>query len=119
MVRVRRVPMSISSICSPLSRRSIDPREEHRVHLGRVVAPHDQHVAGVEIVVAARRFVDAVAREKAGDRRRHAQPGIGVDVVVAQARLHELIGRRSFADRPLAGPIKGETFGAAGNLARR
>jgi hypothetical protein len=52
------------------------------MHLGRVVAPDDEHVTLVEVLVAACRFIDAVRADISGDRRGHAQPGVGLDVVV-------------------------------------
>jgi hypothetical protein len=58
------------------------PREQHRVHLRGVVAPHDEHVAGVQVVVAARGLVHAVGRQKTRHRRRHAQARVGVDLIV-------------------------------------
>ena len=34
--------------------------EQDRVHLGRVVAPHDERVARIKIVVTTRRLIDAI-----------------------------------------------------------
>jgi hypothetical protein len=80
------------SVTSLAARAAIDhAREEDGVHLRGVVAPGDEHVAVIEVVVAARRLVHAVDGEEAGDRRGHAEARVGVDVVVGEARLHELL----------------------------
>ena len=86
-------------------------REEYRMHLGRIVSPHDQHVTMVKVVIASGRLVNAVRGEKARDGRGHAEPRVGIDVIVGQAPLHELLGRVTFGDRPLARTIKGEPLG--------
>ncbi len=44
-----------------------NPRKQHGMHFRRVVAPHDQDVARIKIVVAACRLVDAVRCEKSSD----------------------------------------------------
>jgi hypothetical protein len=78
------------------------------VHLGGIVAPHDDDVGGVEIVVAAGGFVHAVHREVAGDGGRHTEAGVGLDVVVGEAALHELLGGVTLGNRPLAAAVEGE-----------
>ena len=87
-----------------------DPRKEHRVHLGGIVAPHDEHIAGIQVLVAAGRFVDAVAADEAGHRGGHAEARVRVDVVVRQPAFHQLLRRIALGDRPLAGPVDGEAF---------
>ena len=86
-----------------------DARKQHRVHLRHVVSPHEQHVAGVEIVVTAGGLVHAVGRDVAGDGGGHAKAGVGLDVVVGQAALHELGGGVAFGNRRLAGGVETET----------
>jgi hypothetical protein len=83
-------------------------REQHRVHLRRVVAPEQEHVAAIEIVVAARRLVDAVGGEETGHGRRHAQPRVRIDVIRREASLHELLGRVTLGNRPLSTAIHRE-----------
>jgi hypothetical protein len=79
--------------------------EEHRMHLRHVVSPHDEHIALVEVVVAARRLVHAIHAEKARDRAGHADAGVGVDVVAGEAAFDEFVRRVALRDRPLAAAI--------------
>ena len=93
-----------------------DPREEHRMLLGGIVAPTDQHGAVVEIVMAAGRFVHAIGGVVAGGRAGHAQPGVGVDVIRAEPRLHEFVGHIAFTDGVLARAVKRKFLGVLGDL---
>ncbi len=78
------------------------PRPQHRVHLGHVGAPGDDGVGELDVVVAARRFVDAVDLHEGGHRRGHAVAGVGVDVVGAPAGLGQLDRGVALGDRVLA-----------------
>ena len=51
------------------------------MHLGGVVAPHDEDVALVEVLIAAGRLVDSVRRDEPGHRRGHAEARVRVDVI--------------------------------------
>ena len=81
------------------------PGEQHRVHLGHVVAPEHEHVGVVDVLVAAHRLVQAEGRHEAGDGARHAEAGVGLDVVGPDAGLHELGGDVAVRDGPLPGAV--------------
>ncbi len=80
------------------------------MHLGRVVAPRDQHIALVQVGVAAGRFVDAVGCQESRHCRCHAKPSVGIDVVIAKSTFHELLRSKALGDRPLAGTVESKLF---------
>ena len=84
--RARRVPMSITSIFAD-ERRSMT-RETDRASR-RVVAPGDEHVAPVEVVVTNRPVVHAVGGQEACHGRSHAEAGLG-SMWLLKGRLDEL-----------------------------
>ena len=91
-----------------------DAAEEHRVHLRHVVAPDDEVVAGLEVLVAAHRLVRLELGHKADHRRGHAQTRVGVEVVGAQPATEPLRRGVAVKDRPLAGAVHGDGRGAGG-----
>jgi hypothetical protein len=81
-----------------------DPRPQHRVHLRHVGAPQHHRVGELDIVVAARRLIDAKGLDKAGDCRGHAVTGVGVDVVGAPTGFEQLDGGVTLLDGVLSRP---------------
>ena len=72
----------------------------------------------LDIIVVARRLVDAEGLDEGGNGRCHAVTGIRVDVVAAQTGLHELGRRVTLVDGVLAGTENGDA-GRAKLLQRR
>ena len=84
-----------------------DAGEQDRVHLGHVVAPEDEVVADLEVLVAPHGLVALELRHEAGDRGSHAQTGVRLDVVRLQSGPEPLRGRVPVEHRPLAGSVDG------------
>ena len=112
MVGVRRVAMSTMRVPG-LTRLGLqDAAEEHRVHLRHVVAPQDEVVASVEVLVAAHRLVALELREESRHRARHAEPRVGFEVVAAQPALHPFQRRVAVEDGPLSRAVHAHGAGA-------
>ncbi len=77
-------------------------RVEHRMRLGHVGAPGDEHVREVDVAVATGRLVGAEHVHESHDGAGHAQARVRVDVVGQQARLPELRGAIALKDGLLA-----------------
>ncbi len=87
-----------------------NPREQHRVHFGHVVAPKHEGVALFEIVVAAHGFVCAEGGHKSGDRARHAETRVGLHVVRANAAFEPFEGGIAIRNGPLSGAVNSHGF---------
>jgi hypothetical protein len=81
--------------------------EEHRVHLGHVVAPQHEDVGVVDVLVAPHGLVHAEGGHEAGHGAGHAEPGVRLHVVGAEPALEELRGDVAVGDRPLPGAVDG------------
>jgi len=80
-----------------------DARPQHRMHLRHVRAPGHDGVGELDVVVAARRLVDAEGLNEPGHRRRHAVARVGIEVVAAPAGLDHLGGDVALLDGVLPG----------------
>ena len=92
----------------PLPPRLQNPGEEHRVHLRHVVAPEDEHVSRLQVVVVPHGLVHPEAGEEPGHRAGHAEAGVGFHVVRAHPGAEPLAGHVAVRERPLPGAVDGD-----------
>ncbi len=57
------------------------------MHLGHIVAPGDEDVSMIDVVIAAHGLVQTETGQKPGDRTGHAETGVGFHIVGADAPL--------------------------------
>ena len=82
-----------------------DAAEEHGVHLRHVVAPQDEVVADVEVLVAAHGLVALELRDEPRHRAGHAEPGVRLEVVALEPALHPLQRGVTVEHGPLSRPV--------------
>ncbi len=92
-----------------------DATEEDGMHFSRVVAPGDDGIADIEVVVAAGGFIDAERADEPGDCGCHAEAGVGINIVVGKSALDELLSGVTFRNGPLTGAVDCESLGAFEN----
>ena len=86
-----------------------ESRIEHRVRLGHVGTPGDEHVGIVEIFIATGGLVGLEHVHETDDGARHAHARVRIDIVGKQAGLPELRGKVAFRNRLLAAAPKRQT----------
>ncbi len=77
------------------------------MHLGHIVAPGDEDVGVIEVVITTHGFVQTETGQKPRYRTCHAETGVCFHIVGADTTLKELGRYIAVGNRPLPGPVHG------------
>ncbi len=81
--------------------------EEYRMHLGHIIAPGNEDIGLIDVIIAAHGLVHAETGQKPGHGTGHAQTRIGFQIVGADTAFKQLGGYVAVGNRPLPGPVHG------------